>query len=336
MSERPIVQVYLITHRRSHLLRRAIISVLNQTYGNFKLKIVNDAPDDLATFEVIESFHDPRLSLFLPVAKRGPTRNFNLAFEEAHTSYVSLLEDDNWWEPTFLEEMYRTLTAHPEASVVVGNERIWREVADGSWHDTGKTIWDFDGEKSVQLSIEDICGHAQICNSAMLVRLAAADDHTTPNEIPVDVTEHFRERTFSDPIVRMGKPLVNYAETINTARLKGGSLWGSYQCLLIGSVFMALSDRRPRRILARKLWRQCPSNASPRAVTLVTTGFLMHEARDLVWSAPVVAIARFLLWGARRPLQLQAMLGLRNRYKEELHFLMHAPLTQRLVKTAFQ
>src|SRR4029077_4658459 len=98
----------------------------------------------------------------------------------------------------------------------------------------------------------------------------------------------------------------------------------------------ALSDCRSRRILARKLWRQCPSNTSPRAVMLVTTGVLLREARDLVWSAPIAARARFLLWSFRRPLQLQAMLGLRNRYKEELHFLVHAPLTQRLVKTTFQ
>jgi hypothetical protein len=147
------------------------------------------------------------------------------------------------------------------------------------------------------------------------------------------VTEHFRERTFSKPIILLGTPLVNYAETVGTARSKSGVQWSIYQCLLIGSVFMALPHFHARKALAKTLWSQCVSNTSPRAVTLVTTGFLMPKARILLCCAPLTAMLRFFIWAARRPWQLKSMLGLQHRYIEHLQFLTNAPLTQRLIQS---
>lgn len=332
LTERPAIHVYLVTYRRSHLLKRAISSVLSQTYANVVLHIVNDAPDDAATMKVVSEFDDRRLSLFRPVEKRGAARNFNLAFEDPSAQFVSILEDDNWWEPTFLDEIYDALALHPSSSLAVGNERIWKECTDGCWQDTGKTIWDFDGVRAVQPVAEDVCGDATLCNSSMLVRLDRKHDYRTPDQIPVDVTEHFRERAFTGPVVLMGKPLVNYAETLQTARSKDGTRWSSYQCLLIGSVFAALRDSRSRRALARNLWLRCLSKTSPRAVTLVMAGTLIREAVALVETAPLAALSRFSIWAVRHPMRLVEMSGLKRRYRQEFEYLTTASRTREVTE----
>jgi glycosyltransferase involved in cell wall biosynthesis len=314
------------------MLKRALASVQNQTYKSLIVKVVNDDPDDFEMSKIITSFNDERMSLFMPVRKRGATRNFNLAFSDPTASYVSILEDDNWWEPTFLEDMYGAIEKHPSVNVVVGNETIWKEQENGTWENTGRTIWDFTGLRPYSYSLVQICGSAKLCNSSMLVRLNEPHSFRTPDDIPVDVTEHFRERLFSAPILLLGTPLVNYAETVTTARSTKGNTWGVYQVLLTGSVFVALPSRVERQWLADELWRHCVDHTSPRAVSLVSTGLFIREARSLLRRAPLIARMRFILSALRSPRNFSRMLLLRKQYRNHLRFLVEAPLTQYLIE----
>ena len=109
MTSHPIIHVYLITYRRPLLLRRALASILAQSYENFLVKIINDDPDDTDVLEMVAQVNDQRVSLFNPVRNRGATANFNIAFGDRTAPLVSVLEDDNWWEPGFLEVMHQTL-----------------------------------------------------------------------------------------------------------------------------------------------------------------------------------------------------------------------------------
>ena len=322
-----MIAVYIVTCRRHAMLRRAISSVVNQTHASIVVKVVNDDPADEMVAQIVREFGDNRISLFVPIEKRGPTRNFNLVFEERDADYVSLLEDDNWWEANFLEEQLRALERHSGAPLVIGNERIWQELPDGSWRDTGQTIWPFRDLRMHNLRVEEICGSALICDSSMLIRVGSAAELRIPDIIPVDVSEHFRERLLAPALLLNGRPLVNYASTLQTARTKGDT-WGAFQCLLIGSVFVGARGNAARERLAGKLWNDCASSTSPRAVSLVATGVAFREARALLRGAPVRAFVRFGMWLARRPSQLPRLLSIRTRFANELLFLINAPLTR--------
>lgn len=297
------VAVYIVTYRRHHMLKRSIASVLAQTHRDLALYVVNDDPGDQEVARIVASFCDPRARMFEPVEKRGPTRNFNLVFQERDVPFSALLEDDNWWEPTFLESQIRVLEHFRDAPVVVGNERIWKELPGGSWQDTGRTIWPFGDVRLHEVTLESLCGGAKLCNSSMLVRTQGADQLLTPDFIPVDVTEHYRERLMPRTFPLNGEPLVNYAETNTTARSKG-RMWELQQIALIGSVFIALPGAASRRALARSLWRTVGSSTSPRATTLVGVGIAVREARALVTIAPVAALARSALGYVRHPFRL--------------------------------
>jgi hypothetical protein len=329
-TEPPLIAVYLVTFHRHWMLTRALASILAQTHTNLIVRVVNDDPDDRAVVNIVQGFGDPRARMFAPMARRGATRNFNLMFSEPEASHVSLLEDDNWWEPGFLESMLAALSANRDHFIVVGNERIWRELPGGDWQDTGQTIWPFRDVREHRYRVKEICGSAKLVNSAMLARLTGDADLRTPDTIPVDVTEHFRERLLSPSVLLVGEPLVNYVETLVTARSAGGGQWGAWQALLIGSVFVAATQPGARRKLAERLWAECAAPTSPRAVSLVGTGFAVAEARTLVRTAPAPALARFALWAARRPAQAGQIAVARRRHADALAFLVEAPLTRRL------
>lgn len=322
------VAVYVVTYRRHDMLRRAIRSVLDQTHFNLVVHVINDDPGDAIVDAIVAGFGDARVRMYLPVEKRGATRNFNLAFMDCESHYASLLEDDNWWEPQFIERQIQVLESQPDAPLAISNERVWKEMPDHTWIDTGRTIWPEFGVKLYDPELADLCGSAMLCNSSMLIRTRLAAELLTPETIPVDVTEHFRERLLSCPVPLNGEALVNYAETIQTARGKDTS-WGNYQIALIASAFMALAGAGRRERLAEKLWRNTPSATSPRATTLVRTGLAVREARALVARAPKVALLRTLAGLIRRPQQVADVLSAPNRLKHEIAFLATAPLTKR-------
>ena len=80
--------------------------------------------------------------------------------------------------------------------------------------------------------------------------------------------------------------------------------------------------------LASRLWKDCGSSTSPRAVSLVVTGVAFREARALLREAPVWALVRFGIWLTRRPVRLPKLLSIRRRFVDELVFLVTAPLTR--------
>ena len=305
------------------MLRRALASVIAQTYGNWRCQVVNDDPEDPEVRLVIDEIGDPRIYLYEPVVKRGAAASFNLAFDAENCDYASLLEDDNWWEPRFLEVMVRAMEMHPEVEAACGNERVWKEQSDGSWKDTGQIIWKEPSDELYLTSPQSACGSAKICNSSMLVRRGDREAWTTPGDIPVDVTEHFRERAIPQPLLLVREPLVNYAETLNTNRDTRGVIWGDYQILLIGSVFASLPSQE-RRDLANALLKPLQGRACPYATTLLSTGIAIPEARCLWLAASWHQMLRYAVAAARRFPQMFSLFSVRSRLDGRWQWLLES------------
>lgn len=88
-------------------LKEAINSVLNQTYKNFELIIVNDAsPENID--EIVNFFDDSRIRYYKNDTNFGKisiVRNWNRCLELSKGEYFVLFSDDDVYEPGFLEEM---------------------------------------------------------------------------------------------------------------------------------------------------------------------------------------------------------------------------------------
>jgi hypothetical protein len=329
-----LVAIYVITYRRPRLLERALRSLIEQTEARWICRVVNDDPCDGRVSRIIEDTGDSRIELFRPTEHRGGAANFNLAFRENECRFASILEDDNWWEPTFLAEMLNALRLNPGVELAVGNEKVWREQTDGQWIGTGATVWvETEGTSEWTSPFEFACGSAKLCNSSMLFRTANSGSWQTPDDIPVDVTEHFRERCVPQPILLVHKPLVNYAETLATHRSVKGTTWSDYQCLLIGSCFHSLPrDFRTEQAMA--IWRQIGLKPSPRATTLLTAAIAIPEARSLWATASIFQRLRLVATTLRRFVSCVSTIAARRRLSAHWRFLCDSTYNRRISETS--
>src|SRR5438105_381993 len=112
MSE-PQVTVIIPTYNRSWGLRRAVESVLAQTYRQFQLMIVDDCSSD-DTAAVVNTFADPRISYVRQAHNVGLSRNWGDGLRRCRTPYVCFLMDDDYYDPDFLKNRVTLLDANPQ------------------------------------------------------------------------------------------------------------------------------------------------------------------------------------------------------------------------------
>jgi glycosyltransferase involved in cell wall biosynthesis len=318
-SENILVKIYIITYRRPVLLKRALNSLLAQTHQHWVAEVINDDPLDVRVAELIRQFADPRISLSEPAVKRGGTGSFNYAFRGSGHLFSGMLEDDNWYEPGFIELMLKALIENAHINVAVANENIWREEADGSWTDTSRTIWqETSGRKFYFFKTQDKCGAAKICNSSMLWRTEGSNQWLTPEDLPIDVTEHFRERVVPHPILLVNEPLVNYAQTIHTSR-SNALAWSSYQTLLISSVFTCVDNKQE---LADRLWAQARITNRQFKTTLLHTALSHHDSLVLLKKAKIAELFRYTLTWIKNPVACFRIVRSHKYYRAHWDFLL--------------
>lgn len=99
----PKVSIIVPTYNRAEDLKRAIDSVLAQTFKDWEMVIVDNHSND-HTDEVIKNYHDERLKLFKIHNEGIIAASRNMAIKESLGEYLAFLDSDDWWLPTKLEE----------------------------------------------------------------------------------------------------------------------------------------------------------------------------------------------------------------------------------------
>lgn len=85
-------------------IKESIASVLNQTYQNFELIIINDNSSD-ATLSIITNFcHDKRILVINNENNMGVAQSRNRGLEMASGEIIAFLDSDDIWYPNKLEE----------------------------------------------------------------------------------------------------------------------------------------------------------------------------------------------------------------------------------------
>lgn len=117
----PRVSIILPTHNRAWCLRSALTSVMEQTFQDFELILVDDASTD-STAQVLAEF--PRLILLRNEKKSGVSCARNLGLEQARAPYICFLDSDDRWTPDKLAVQWRWMQSHPQDMASYTDE-IW-------------------------------------------------------------------------------------------------------------------------------------------------------------------------------------------------------------------
>ncbi len=313
----PTIRVFLLTCRRPHLLPRALASLRAQTYTDWFCELHNDAPEDESPGRLLASVADPRFALHQHAQNLGPVATFNHAFRGGPEPFATILEDDNWWEPSFLARTLAALSSNSTANVAWANMRIWREEADGSWSDTARTIWPFSPADSLRrfhwpqpLQMTD----AVHSNGAMLFRCPASAAATVPPTTPFAIIEPVRERLMGGDWLLLPEPLGNFALTRQSIRGTDRLLWTQSQLLVAASYLQAVPT--PPAVLAG-IWRQQRALRPLSTVLLFQLACAGVRPFALLRHANPADWMRFLAGALRRPVFLLRALRFRR---------AHAPL----------
>ena len=121
----PLVSVCIPTYRGAAFLAATIDSVLEQSYRNFELWILDDnSPDD--TQAIVSRYPDPRIKYIRNTENLGPERNWNRCLQLAQGEYFKLLPHDDLLAANCLDEQVSVLEADDEKRIalVFGSRKI--------------------------------------------------------------------------------------------------------------------------------------------------------------------------------------------------------------------
>lgn len=115
--------VMCVYNTKESYLREAIESILNQTFADFELIIVDDGSNHSHVKETILSYKDERIK-YLYQENAGISNARNFGNQYAQGEYVAVMDSDDIALPNRFEEEVRYLDEHPNISAVGG----WMEV----------------------------------------------------------------------------------------------------------------------------------------------------------------------------------------------------------------
>ena len=102
MNNTDLISVIIPTYNRAHLIKRSAQSVLNQTYKNLELIIVDDGSTD-NTKEIIDSIKDERI-VYIKQENQGVSAARNTGVEKAKGKYIAFQDSDDVWHLDKLEK----------------------------------------------------------------------------------------------------------------------------------------------------------------------------------------------------------------------------------------
>ena len=97
-----LVSIIMPSWNTERFIAESIQSVINQTYTNWELLIVDDCSTD-NTDEIVASFHDERIKYYHNEKNSGAALTRNKAMREAKGEWIAFLDSDDLWTPEKLE-----------------------------------------------------------------------------------------------------------------------------------------------------------------------------------------------------------------------------------------
>ena len=121
----PLVSVCIPAFQGAPFLASTIASVLDQSFSDFELLVLDDQSQD-ATESLVAGYQDPRIRFATNSRRLGPEGNWNRCLETARGRYVKVLPQDDELHPDCLEQQVAVLEAdsREETALVFAARRV--------------------------------------------------------------------------------------------------------------------------------------------------------------------------------------------------------------------
>jgi glycosyltransferase involved in cell wall biosynthesis len=136
----PEISIIVCTYNRAHYLNKGIDSVLNQTFTNWELLIVDDGSSD-NTFEIVNSYLGKYNNIrYLKHQNKKQCYAKNAGIQASFGRYITLLDSDDSYKPNHLESRLEYMKAHPEIDLIQGGFFSEEEILVADYYQPSKLI----------------------------------------------------------------------------------------------------------------------------------------------------------------------------------------------------
>lgn len=111
----PLISVIIPLYNKEEQIGSTIESVLNQTFSDYEIVVVNDGSTDNG-LKTVESYHDPRIRI-VSQKNSGVSVARNRGIHEAKGAYIAFLDADDQWKKEYLQSQIDAIRSFPDCSV---------------------------------------------------------------------------------------------------------------------------------------------------------------------------------------------------------------------------
>lgn len=161
-----MISVVIPLYDKEKQIAKTLQTVLNQTYQDFEIVIVNDGSTDGSVDEV-KKFLNPRIRL-INQKNGGVSAARNRGIEEAKGEYIAFLDADDVWDVDHLEVLYQLILAYPKNGAYA---TAYRNNIEGATHNIILKKIPFKEETGVLFNYFEVCScsHPPVCSSSVCI-----------------------------------------------------------------------------------------------------------------------------------------------------------------------
>ncbi len=100
-----MISVIVPTYNKASLLEQTLLNILEQTYQNIEIIVVDDGSTD-KTKDVVSSMQSEKINYFYNSQTKGTSQSRILGINKSSGDYIAFLDDDDWWDNNKLQLQY--------------------------------------------------------------------------------------------------------------------------------------------------------------------------------------------------------------------------------------
>lgn len=168
-----MISVVIPLYNKEKLIGKTLRSVLEQTYQDFEIVVVNDGSTDNSVTEV-EKIADPRIRL-IHQQNAGVSAARNKGISEAKGEFIALLDGDDLWKPEYLATQIELTRKYSQCDVFAVNYEF--HDVKGNVSNTIIRKIPFEGDDGVLSNYFEVasCSHPPICSISIMTRKGVFD-----------------------------------------------------------------------------------------------------------------------------------------------------------------
>lgn len=175
MNKQPAITVFMPVYNAEKYLKEAIDSILNQTFQNFELLIIDDGSTD-ESVKIIEGYTDWRIRLIHNDGNKGLPYTRNRGLNLARGKYLAIMDADDVSVKNRLEIQYNIMEKRSNLAVISSGKELLSNDGKSTYGWKEKLYsWIF-YRKSSQIQM-DLIFHNVLVNSCSMIRMDFLKDN---------------------------------------------------------------------------------------------------------------------------------------------------------------